>query len=281
MIPPIIFFGSSRFSLETAKGLEACGLLPSLIVTKPDSKQGRGLTLTPPRIKLWAKEHNISVLQSEEMNDIAEELEKRKSHIFLIASFGEIIPENLLSLPERGWLNIHPSLLPKFRGASPIISQVLGGERNVGVSIMLLDEKIDHGKVFARKEMVLDSFLSALRLEEKLAEIGASLFAEILPQIISEELTPEAQDENQATCTKKFSKEDGLLEIPGNDEENFRKFLALGEVPGTYFFVMRKNGEKKRVVLKNAVFENKTFIPTRVIPEGGKEMNYQDFLRGL
>ncbi|MEK7531521.1 MAG: methionyl-tRNA formyltransferase [Patescibacteria group bacterium] len=281
MIPPIILFGSSRFSFLTAKNLEARGFLPSLIVTKPDSKAGRGLSLTPPEIKLWAMEKNIPVLQSEKINTLAEELEKRKGHIFLIASFRKIIPESLLSIPERGWLNIHPSLLPKYRGPSPIISQVLEGEKNVGVSIMLLDEKVDHGKVFARKETALSSPLSALDLEEQLAKMGANLFTEILPSIVSGELIGETQDESQATYTKKFSKEDGLLEVSENDEKNYRKYLALGETIGTYFFVTRKNGEKKRVVIRKAVFENNIFIPTRVVPEGGKEMDYQDFLRGL
>ncbi|TSC83624.1 MAG: methionyl-tRNA formyltransferase [Parcubacteria group bacterium Gr01-1014_17] len=294
-----VFFGTDDFSSAVLEELKKSGLIPALIVTVPDRPKGRGLALTPPPVKLWAQEHKIESLQPEKLGqEFATILQSMRVDCFVVASYGKIIPKEILDIPEKGALNVHPSLLPKYRGASPIESQILADEKEVGVTIMLMDEKMDHGptlaswkletgnwKVRSAPDVVASSATrrgggiaqtsGAKKLKKRLAEEGGKLLAETIPKWMSGEIKAVPQDESKATYTKKITKKDGLLDLAGDPYQNFLRIRAYDGSVGTYFL---KNN--KRVIIKEARFENLPaqaggkLIITRVIQEGKKEMDY-------
>ena len=144
------FFGSSEFSVYVLEELKIHGLLPTLIITTPDKPKGRKLILTPNEVKVWAQNNNVEVIDPKSLKnnpDLILNLKSRILDLFLVASYGKIIPKDVFHIPERKTLNIHPSLLPKYRGASPIQSQILNDDGEVGVSLMIIDEEMDHGSI--------------------------------------------------------------------------------------------------------------------------------------
>lgn len=148
------FFGSSEFSIYVLDELKLHHLLPSLIITTPDKPKGRKLVLSPNVVKTWAVENGVEWLDPKSLRnnpELVETLKSKKFDLFLVASYGKIIPKEIFELPLRKTLNVHPSMLPKYRGASPIESQILNGEQNIGVSIMQIEETMDTGPVLVQK----------------------------------------------------------------------------------------------------------------------------------
>lgn len=239
-----VFLGSSRFSEFVLNELERAGFSPSRKITN-------------------AKEPLPTDLEAD---------------LFIVASFGKILPKEFIEKPRLGSINVHPSLLPKFRGASPIQNLILeGGEP--GVTIMKVDEKMDHGPIIAQEKVAINPFPDHYAIiEEKLAKEGGKLLAKVLSKAELWTFTP--QDESQATYTKMIKKGDGLIDMNADAEENWRKVLAYSTWPGAHIFFKRKTGEEIRVVIKDAKVEDGKFIPTKVIPEGKREMEWEDFLRG-
>ncbi len=150
---PFIFFGTPQLSAEILEHLKQEGFSPSLIVTNPDKPQGRKMIVTPPPVKLWALQNNIPLLQPENLSDpfFIYKLKTTNYQLFIVVAYGKIIPKEILAIPRKGALNIHYSLLPKYRGASPIETTILKDDRETGVSILLLDEKMDHGPIIAQR----------------------------------------------------------------------------------------------------------------------------------
>ncbi|MEK7145133.1 MAG: methionyl-tRNA formyltransferase [Patescibacteria group bacterium] len=280
------FFGTSDFSVVVLNELKKTGWLPTLIITAPDKPKGRGLKLTPLPVKLWALANKIDFIQPEKLDsNLCYKLQVTSYKIFVVASYGKIIPREILDIPEHGTLNIHPSLLPKYRGASPIQAQILNDEKNIGVTIMLMDEKMDHGPLLAQREFLISNsqFLNktptAKELSEKLAAEGGKLLAETLPKWLAGEITPIPQNNSEATFTKKFEKKDGEIDLNGG-KKTWLAYQALSSTVGVFFFV-KHNDRIIRVKVTGAEFRDEKFIPKRVISEGKKEMDYEDFLRGL
>lgn len=270
----IAFFGTPQFAVYVLEELEKAGIVPALIITAPDKPKGRGLVLTPPPVKDWALVHDIAYLQPPSLKTIDYGLEtilNTEWDLFIVAAYGKILPEALVNAPAHGTLNVHPSLLPKFRGASPIESQILADERTVGVSIMKLDKEMDHGPILAQASITLESWpIRARDLEELLAREGGSLLAESIPSYMSGELQPTEQDHGAATFTKKISKEDGLIDLSADGYQNYLKYCAYDEWPGSFLF---KDG--KRIKIVDAELKNGSFQPLRVIPEGKKEQDWK------
>lgn len=277
----IAFFGNSEFSLIVLKELKKNGVIPALIVTTPDKPQGRKMILTPTPTKVWAEENGIEYIEPTKLKDGAF-LDKIKNYnLFIVASYGKIIPKIVIDIPEYKVLNIHPSLLPKYRGPSPLQEQILNDEKEVGVSIMLIDEQVDHGAIIAQKNVNIAEWpVSFTVLQETLGKEGSKLLAEILPDWIKGKIKTIAQDDGIATFTKKTEKSDGLLDLSKDSYKNYLKTLAFDEWPKTYFEI-NKNGQKIRVIIKKAVWKDGVFEILSVVPEGKKEMTYTDFLRGL
>ncbi|MEI6480018.1 MAG: methionyl-tRNA formyltransferase [bacterium] len=276
-----VFWGTSEFSVYILNSLKERGFLPSLIVSTPDKPQGRKLEIKPTHTKTWAEIHNIPVFQPEKLNDEAfEKLSKEEWDVFIVASYGKIIPERFLNIPKSKTLNVHPSLLPELRGPSPIESCILRDIKNTGVSIMQLDKEMDHGPIVIQKEYTITEWPKREELEKSFGYLGGELLADILPGWINGKIQEKEQDHSKATYCKKIEKQEALIDMSDEPYLNFRKIQAYSGWPCAFFFV--KNNEKNiRVVVKDAEFKNGELIIARVIPEGKKEMSYQDFLRGL
>jgi methionyl-tRNA formyltransferase len=288
----ILFFGTSNFSIYVLERLIALGIKPEGIVTVPDRPAGRKMILTAPPIKTWAITNNVSYFQFEKLNDAAvDTLEMLKPDLFIVASYGKIIPERVLQIPTHGCLNIHPSLLPKLRGATPLQTSIMQNMQYTGVSIIQMDKEMDHGPFVATHEETVTPWPQTYtELEKYLALKGAELLAENLADYISGKLIPTEQRHEDSTYCKKIEKEDGLIsldDLTGDIGWNtFLKFNALIEWPGLFFFTRKGDvnaGADIRVKVKDAVWNTalETMEITRVIPEGKKEMTWKDFLNYL
>lgn len=274
------YFGTGGIAVSVLDELEQAGFLPAHIVTGEDKPAGRGKALTPPPVKEWALKRGIECSQPGALNDsFVATLHPSARTLIIVADYGRIIPKTILELPEYGVLNMHPSLLPRFRGPSPIRSAILAGEKTYGVTIMVVDEKMDHGPVVAQREVsVQDTVPRGHELDTLLSRAGGKLLAEILPKWIRGEIEPREQEHDAATYTKKLLKEDAEIILADDAEANLRKIRAFDDNPRPYFFARR--GEKQiRVVITEAHVENNALKIDRVIPEGKKEMAYEDFTR--
>lgn len=276
-----IFFGTDEFSVKVLETLKGRGLKPTLLVTVPDKPKGRKNIITPPPTKDWARENEIDLIQPASLRapELTEQLNAVGARFFLVASYGKIIPQDILDIPPKGVLNIHPSLLPKYRGPSPLETAILNGEAETGVTLMLVDAEMDHGPLLAEKKLPLKDNYSFEELRDETAVIGSNLLADILPDYLSGKLEPQPQNHNLATYTKKFIKEDGLLNLSAPGIVNYRKVLALNPWPGAYF-IDQHGGKEIRVKVTKAKLENGELVFTRVVPEGRPEMNWADYLRG-
>lgn len=268
------FFGTPDVSRKTLEILKQNNYLPSLIVTSQDKPSGRKMILSPSPVKIWATENNIPFLQLEKIDDYSvSEILKYKSEIFIVVAYGKIFPEELIELPSKGILNIHYSLLPKYRGASPVESALLNGDNITGVSIQKMVYKLDSGPVVARKEIAISLEDNKTSLMGKLTKIGGELLVSILPNFLENKLSLLTQDETQASFCHKIKKEDGQINLSDAGLLNYNKYRAFHGWPGVFFF-KDVNNKKTRFKITKARLENNIFIIEKVIPEGKKEITY-------
>jgi len=273
------FFGTDDFSGLVLEELVQAGYPPSLIVTMPDSCVGRKQELASPPIKKWGQEHGILVIQPERIKETPPELIGKDWDLFIVASYGKMIPLSIITIPLHGTVNIHPSLLPRHRGASPIEATILNGDRKGGVSVMLIDAEMDHGPLLAQKEFPLRGDEWYPELAEKLAREGGKLLAGIIPSLVDGLINAKEQDHEKATFTTLVKKEDGFVDLSADSEINFRKIRAYEPWPRTFFKTMHK-GKEIRVIITAARKDGDILTLLRVIPEGGREMSYQEFKQG-
>lgn len=276
------FFGTSHIAVFVLDALKDAGLIPSLIITPPDKAKGRGLAVQTSAVKEWALANGIDVLQPERLDSAFHSELQSPGHtldVCVVVDYGKILPQELLAIPHRGFLNVHPSLLPRLRGPSPIRSAILNDEKTTGVSIIVVDEEMDHGPVVAQKRITVPNWPPHLaELEEILVREGGRLLAQILPQWVAGEIDAHEQNHDIATYSKKIEKEDGLLNLADDAYKNLLKIRGHEGWPGTHAFFGR-NGKKIRVGILDAHIENNVLVPDRVKPEGKKEMGYAEFLR--
>jgi methionyl-tRNA formyltransferase len=274
------FFGSSQFSIYVLDELEKAGFIPFAIVTTPDKPKGRKLVLSPTPVKEWGQKRNIKVYDPAKLDTFfTEELKKDNTDVFVVASYGKIIPGDIIFLPQYKTLNVHPSLLPKYRGASPLQSAILNDDKRTGITIMRIDEKMDHGPIVAQKEIMVTEWIPYEQFEAMMGQEGGKLLSRILPQWISGEVTEKEQDHSIATHCSKITKEDGELDLSADPYINFRKIQAYNLWPQAYFFINHQD-KKLRVKVTKASFAAGKLVIEKVIPEGGKEISYTDFERG-
>lgn len=279
------FFGSSDFSVTVLEVLKENHLLPNLIITIEDKFLGRGMKLKYEEVKVWAKKEAIPCLQlktlkTEESKDEILKYFLDGADFFLVTHYGKMIPKNILDIPKHGTLNIHPSLLPRLRGPSPIKSAILG-EKETGVTIIKLDAEMDHGPILAQEKIITSIWPPyEEELSKSLAILGGELFTRILPVWLNGEISGVEQKHDEATFCKKIEKIDALLNLDDDAELNLRKIRAYHKWPGAYFYYENVEG-KKRIVVRSAKIENDRLVLERIVPEGKKEMGYEDFLRGI
>jgi methionyl-tRNA formyltransferase len=281
-VPKYAFWGSADFSLKILRRLFESNYHPSVLLTEEDKPIGRGQQVKKSPLKLFAESVGFPIIEVQKFNDdLLDKLREFSFDFFLVAAYGRIIPEEIMKLPRFGSLNIHPSLLPKYRGPSPVQTQILQDERNMGISLMLMDNKMDHGPILAQRSLSASNLpLKASAVFELMAQEGTKLFLETVRDYIGGKIHPKEQDDNFATYTQKIKKSDGMLNLNDDPYKNYLKFLAFDIWPGVFFIVETKKGPK-RVIIKDAKFEKGLFQIQRVLPAGGKEMPYEDFIRGL
>lgn len=279
--PRIAFFGTPEVALPFLDALAQAGMPPALVVTAPDKPAGRGLSLTPPPVAQWAAEHSAPLMQPERIDDafMTDIAGQGPWDVFIVVAYGVILPQSLIELPACKTLNVHFSLLPRWRGASPVESAILAGDTETGCAIQIMQPKLDTGPIIALEKTPIGPDETAPELRARLATLSARLLVDSLPSYIAGTLAGTPQDDARMTYAKKMKKEDGDI-THDDDAAKWRKFRAYFQWPGTYFFARRAD-RQLRVKVAAAHDENGRFVIDRVVPEGKKEMPYADFLRSL
>jgi methionyl-tRNA formyltransferase len=233
----IIYWGTPHFSAEILKSLVAANFKPIAVVTQSDKPAGRGSKLKASEVKLLSEKEQIPYFQPEKLKklELLNQLKELKPDLFIVASYGKIIPKEVLNIPRLGTINVHPSLLPRWRGPSPIQSAILAGDKEAGVSIMLLDEEIDHGDIISNIKFQISNRLNYKELKEILIQESTKLLIETLPKWINDKIKPKAQNHEQAVYCKMIKKEDGKIDWDESVEIIDRKIRALNPWPGVYF----------------------------------------------
>lgn len=273
------FLGTAPLARGVLDALAIRDFIPAGIIAGADRIDSRTKKIIEPVEKQWAREHDITVLQPQTPEELSSELAKGPWDLFVVASYGKILSGNILSIPKKGVLNVHPSLLPRLRGPSPIRSAILRDEKKTGVSIMRMDTKMDHGPLIAQREIAITAWPpKGSELDELLAREGGELLAQILPAWIAGEIEARPQNHDIATYSEKIEKQDGRLDLSADPYQNVLKIRAYEGWPGTFAYFER-NGKKIRVSILDARLQNGELIIEKVKPEGKNEMSYGEFLR--
>ncbi len=243
------FFGTPEFAATVLEKLVGAGLAPAIVVCNPDRPVGRKKVVTPPAVKRSILEQGeeireqITLLQPEHPLEVRATLENAQCDLFVVAAYAKIFPPEIIAIPRLGTIGVHPSLLPRHRGSTPIQTAILEGNAMVGTSLFLLDEKVDHGAILAQAALpdYAPDTMNCEMLSHELAGLSAELLVESIPQFVEGKLAPKAQDETMATLTKKFATTDGLVDLEKDAPVLImRKVLALNPEPGVYAFVDNK-----------------------------------------
>lgn len=311
--PKFVYFGGEPLGVPVLEELKAAGYLPSLVVASPDRPVGRKHILTPPPVKVWAEAHNLNVIQPEKIPkenpsprvtlgldasvtessiktgvQLLPELFEEEWDLFIVVAYNHILPEWLINLPKHKTLNVHPSLLPLLRGASPIRSAILKDMRDeIGVSVMQLDSQMDHGPIITQKhfEIAEENWpVEGPVLDQALARLGGSLLAAAIPPHLSGDISPQEQEHEYATYCGRFTSADGELELdpyqlPIKSEayQALLKIYALGDNPGVFF-----KYKNKRIKIHDAHIDATGKLqPTEITPEGKNRQDFKHWLASL
>jgi methionyl-tRNA formyltransferase len=288
-LKPLIFFGTEDFSLPSLKALIDEGWPIKAVVTKPDTRRGRGRVMSSPGAARMAIENKIPVLQPAKLGEIKHEIQQLEVSVGVLVSYGKIIPKDIIDLFSIGIINIHPSLLPQYRGPSPIEAAILNGDSETGVSLMKLTPAMDAGPVYVQQRVQLDGSETKIELYSRLSNLGAGMLIKHLGAITDEKMLPAPQYEAEATYTKLLSKADGVIDWQESAEIIERKIRAYAGYPKT----RAELNFKEVIITKARVASNKDDgelvvecgqnsyleIETLIGPSG-KTMSGSDFKRG-
>ena len=284
-----VFFGTPNFAAIILEKLISAGFIPEAVVCNPDKPVGRKKIITPPPVKQRILnlesgiKNKIKILQPEKLSDIKSQLSDVNCQLFIVAAYAKILPKEILEIPRLGTIGVHPSLLPKHRGATPIQTAILNGDEITGTTIFLIDEKMDHGAIIANSEFRIQNLeWNYETLMKKLAELSADLLIEILPNIEEKIKNAMPQNESQATYTKKFKTEDAYiepidLEKAQNGSANSpqvavqieRKIRALNPEPGVFTII----NDKRIKLLESKISDNKLKL-IKIQKEGKKSQTF-------
>ena len=297
----VVFFGTPEFAVPTLRHLLASHHKVVGVVTQPDRPRGRGHRVTDSPVKALALEHAVSVIQPDRLRtpEVAETLRTWNADVGVVAAYGKIIPEDVLSIPRLGMINVHASLLPKYRGAAPVHRAVIDGVPQTGVTIMRMEKLLDAGPMLAKATRPIGSDETSDVVEHDLAERGAALLIEVLDQLSAGEATQELQDFMLCTYAPKLTKEEGLIDwnLPAIFIHN--RVRGLYPWPHAYTYL----GGRRLIVLKTHVAsgstdaEPGTILDTsdgiqiatghgeriaieQIQPEGKRSMTAREFLAG-
>lgn len=294
MRPRIIFFGTPLFGQIILQKLRSENFHIVAVVSQPDRPIGRDQKLTPSPVKTFAKEHKIPILapaDKEELLTTNRKLEKLKPALFVVASFGMIVPPETLQIPEKGALNVHPSLLPKYRGASPIQAAILNGDIETGVTIIQMDEQMDHGPILSQEKTALGSTETTATAMKKIAQLGGNLLTKTIPPYLAGKIIPQPQDHTQATYTKLIKRDNGRINWGENNAKVEQMIRAFNPWPGVWTTVgemaeqldrelKNRRHQNLRLKILQAHLENGTLSLNSVQVEGKNPITFPDFTKG-
>ncbi|HLE24518.1 MAG TPA: methionyl-tRNA formyltransferase [Thermodesulfobacteriota bacterium] len=295
----ILLMGTPEFAVPSLRALIESGEEVVAVVTQPDKPKGRGLEIVPPPTKILAEKHRIPVLQPAKIKteEFFIELKKFNPDLICVAAYGKILPKNILDLPTYDCINVHASLLPKYRGAAPINWAIIRGEKVTGITTMKMDEGMDTGDMLLKKELPIDDEDTGETLSEKLSEIGGKLLIETIRLLKEGRLNPIPQDHSQATYAPMLKKEDGKIDWKKSAEEIKNLIRGTLPWPGAY-----TNLEGKLLKIYKARLAEDEGKPGEIIKsdsdtlrvatgkgaldilelqiEGAKRLKTEEFLRG-
>ncbi len=296
----LVFCGTPQFAVPTLEALIATDEI-ALVVTQPDRPQGRGLELAPSPVKQTAETHGLPIEQPEKIKNNAEfraRLESIAADAIIVVGYGRIVPPWMLTLPKHGNINLHGSLLPKYRGAAPIQWAIASGERVSGVTTMLLNEGLDTGDILLQRELPIGPDETSIAYGRRLAEIGAELMIETLQGLENGTVTPQAQDHAQASLAPILKKEDGRADFNLSAQAIYNRLRGFQPWPGCFTSFRGKN---LAIIAARAIPEARISSPGKlqldrdrmlvgchasvlelleVQPEGKRKMPIGDFIRG-
>jgi len=296
----LVFCGTPSFAVPTLEQLVKVGFPVSLVVTQPDRPRGRGLELTPSPVKARALELGLPVAQPatiKQNEGFRAQLSEIQPDAIIVVGYGRIVPQWMIDLPRFGNINLHASLLPKYRGAAPIQWAIARGESVTGVTTMRIDQGLDTGDILLQKEVPIAPDDTAETLAPKLATIGADLTVETLRQLDAGTVHPRPQDHSQATLAPILCKEDGRIDFQRSAREICNRMRGFQPWPGAFTSFRRKNlhiwscrpMEGKLAVAELAIIEGRLIVGcgqgsalelTELQPEGKKHMTARDFIHG-
>lgn len=244
----LIFIGTPEFAVPSFLSvLKSDKFNVEAVITQPDKKSGRHRKIIKSPIKKLSQENNIKLYQPNNLsnNELVSDIKKINPDILLVVAYGKIIPKKILNIPKYGCINIHPSLLPKYRGPSPMQSAILKGDKYSGISIMLMNEKMDAGDILYQKQVNIDNY-NIEKLHDSMSKLAADLIVSVMIKWINNAIKAKTQDDKKATYSKIINKSDGKINWNRSAEEIIRQFRAYHPWPGVYTHLKMK--EKKTIV---------------------------------
>lgn len=294
----IVFMGSPEFSVPSLRELARQYTVVG-VVTQPDRPAGRGRNLTPPPVKVLAQELDIETIQPEKLREpfAQEKLQSWGPDLIVVTAFGQILRKSVLELPRYGCINVHASLLPRWRGAAPIQATILHGDPTSGATIMIMDPGVDTGPMLAQQALEIRADDTAAALGERLSQVGAALLIQTLPGYLDGSIRPQPQDNEQATYAPMLSKEEGRLDFSQDAASLERRVRAFNPWPGAFMDwqgqplkihrarVVSSSGHPsgRRCVIEGlpgVITSQGTLVFEELQPAGKRSMSGQDFLRG-
>lgn len=289
MSKTILFFGTDEFSAPALQALIKADYRIAAVITKPDSKQGRGQKLTAPLVKQIAVQHDIPVWQPLKLTDVSDDIKALGPIAGVLSSYGKIVPQTIIDLFTPGIINIHPSLLPKYRGPSPVETAILNGDSETGVSIMKLSAAMDAGPVYTKEKYPLNGHETAPELREALSHTGSRLLIDVLPAILDGSTEGIAQDENEATYCHLLTKEDAFLDpstmSATEADRHIRAYLTFPRTKmtllGQSVIVTKAHVSDVSISpLDQRAKDGEFLIIDELIGPSGRQMNAASFLNG-
>jgi methionyl-tRNA formyltransferase len=263
----LLFAGTPEFALASFRALVEAGHVPVAVLTQPDRPAGRGKKLTASPVKTYAAGRNIPVWQPATLKDahIVEDIGALNLDVIVVAAYGLLLPQAVLDIPRHGCINVHASILPRWRGAAPIQQAILAGDAETGVSLMRMESGLDTGPVFAEAALAIGADETAGELHDRLAALGGELLVDKLPDILSGKIQARPQDDNEATYAGKIRKQDAVIDWTEDAVVVARRIRAYNPVPGASFAM----GEE-RIKCWKAVVLDDVEGPPGVILQAGK-----------
>lgn len=273
-----LFFGTPKFSAVILEKLMGAGFLPAGVICNPDRPVGRKKIMTPPPTKVVAQKYQIPVFQPASKSELSALAPRLEADFSIVAYYYQILSKEILKRFVLGTIGVHYSFLPKYRGATPVQAAILAGDDAIGISLYLIDERLDHGPILAQKSVPMSPHDTYLDLENKLTPIAGQMLEELIPKFVKGEIAPRSQDHSAATFTKKFETKDGFVDFDKDDPILIeRKVRALNPEPGVFTLLApskvegsQSKGGLRRMKILEAELKDGKLVLKKIQFEGEK-----------